>query len=319
MKSPIFKYLSALFLLAIIAYACTREESREEKVDSLIMELKTDIRSDSLESYVRWMQDMGTRFCLADDRRDVAVAVMNKFVSLGVENVRLDSFILNRSYGGIEYELYEYNVIASIRGSKYPEELFILGGHYDSVVRSTAGDPFEAAPGANDNASGVAAALEVARVFSTNDYIPEYTIEFIAFGAEELGLWGSRAYAAKAKQANKEIVLMLNNDMIAHQDGSDRSGWTVNVMDYENSDRFGSYARMMAEKYTDLSPYRDNTYHQHSDSYAFTEQGYPALFFFIGSPDPYYHTPDDIADNCNFEYCKEVTAISLAILIDKTY
>ena len=314
------RYFIILHAFMFLFFAsCEREESRSLKVDRLIKELKAEVRADSLESYVRWMEDMGTRFCLSENNREVAVAVMNKFRSLGVDDVRLDSFILKRSYGGNEYEMYEYNVIATIEGTEYPSEVFVMGGHFDSVVRSTAGNPFDLAPGANDNASGVAAAMEVARVISSNNFDPAYTIEFIAFDAEELGLWGSRDYAEKSRNANKEILLMLNNDMIAYQEGTNRTLWTVNVMDYENSERLGSYARVQTEKYTDLSPYRNNEFHQYSDSYAFFEQGYPALFFFIGSPDPNYHTPDDIADNCNFEYCKEVATISLSILIDKTY
>ena len=75
-------------------------------------------------------------------------------------------------------------------------------------------------PGANDNASGVAAALELARVMRKNNFSPRNTIEFIAFGAEELGLYGSKAYAAQANGSSKKIKMMLNNDMIAYEPGS---------------------------------------------------------------------------------------------------
>lgn len=305
--------------LLIFVASCEQEVPRSEKIDKLISELQMELKADSLESYVRWMEGMGTRFTLADNRRDVAVAILNKYKSLGIQDVKLDSFMLSRSYGGLDYSYWEFNVVAKIIGSEYPSEVFVLGGHFDCIVRSSSGDPFVEAPGANDNASGVAACMEIARLISSGSFQPKYTIEFLAFGGEELGLWGGRDYAHKARQNNKDIILMLNNDMIAYEPSTNKDLWTVNVMDYDNSYGYGEYAQMLAKKYTDLTPFRENSSNKYSDSYAFFEQQYPALFFFIGSSDPNYHTPDDIADNCNFEYCKEVASISLAILIDKTY
>ncbi|MDX2414698.1 MAG: M28 family metallopeptidase, partial [Bacteroidales bacterium] len=198
-----------------------------------------------------------------------------------------------------------------------PSEVYIIGGHYDSILNT--GDPWDTAPGANDNASGVAAAIEVARVMVANNFQPASTIEFVAFAAEELGLYGSRSYASRSAGTNKNIALMLNNDMIAYEKRTDPNTWLVNILDYDNSVSERLNAQLMADNYTVLNTYNDNTYQKYSDSYAFFENGYPAIFFIIGSDDPNYHTIDDLAVNCNFEYCKEVTAVSLAILIDKTY
>lgn len=318
----IFKLSFSLVIVAsllLVVVSCEKEIARSEKIEKLISELSTELRADSLESYVRWMEGMNTRFTLADNRRDVAVAIQNKFKSLGIHDVKLDSFMLSRSFRGVDYSYWEFNVIATITGSEYPSEIFVLGAHFDCILRSGGGDPFATAPGANDNASGVAAAMEVARVISSASFEPKYTIEFLAFGSEELGLWGSRDYAYKSWQNNRDIILMLNNDMIAVESKVNRDLWEVNVMDYTNSTGYGEYAQMLAEKYTTLTPFRDNSSNKYSDSYAFFEQDYPALFFHIGSSDPNYHTLDDISDNCNFEYCKEVTTISLAILVDKTY
>ncbi len=97
------------------------------------------------------------------------------------------------------------------------------------------GDPFITVPGANDNASGVATTLEIARVMKKNNYLPEGTIKFIAFAGEELGLFGSYNYAGKAKENNEKIKMMLNNDMVAYQPSPDRKVWMVNLIDYNNS------------------------------------------------------------------------------------
>ena len=74
-----------------------------------------------------------------------------------------------------------------------------------------------AAPGADDNASGVAGILEAARVFSLFDF--EATVQFIAFDLEELGLFGSAAYAAAAKERGDRILGMVSLDMIAYNTG----------------------------------------------------------------------------------------------------
>ena len=168
--------------------------------------------------YVSWMEDMGTRFALADNHRNVAMAILKKFKMLGYSDTRIDSFMLDRTYANISYQQWQYNVIATLDGTVFPDSVCIIGGHYDNILKT--GDPFSVVPGANDNASGVAAALELARVMKKNNFSPRNTIEFIAFGAEELGLYGSKAYALKANESSKKIKMMLNNDMIAYEPGT---------------------------------------------------------------------------------------------------
>lgn len=105
-------------------------------------------------------------------------------------------------YNGRTY----HNVIATQVGSRYPDQYYILSGHYDSVNN----------PGADDDASGIATMLEIARVLSQLD--TDYTIKYIAWDAEELGLRGSTAYA-NARRTDA-IVGMVQVDMIAHDAGN---------------------------------------------------------------------------------------------------
>jgi len=93
------------------------------------------------------------------------------------------------------------NVIATQEGTIYPEAQYIIGAHYDSVSN----------PGADDNASGVAALLEIARVLS--QYETELTIKYIAFDLEEWGLIGSQVYVAE--HSDDDIRGMISADMIA--------------------------------------------------------------------------------------------------------
>ena len=312
-------YLSISFLIILLGITllivtCTRDDDSEtEGRESITRKLTEDINADSLASYVAWMEGMGTRFALADNHRDVAMAIAKKFKSLGYSNTRLDSFMLDRTYDDIRYQQWQYNVIATFDGAVFPDSVTIVGAHYDNIIKS--GDPFSVSPGANDNASGVAAALELARVIRKNNFSPRNTIEFIAFGAEELGLYGSKAYAAQASKSSKKIKMMLNNDMIAYEPGTDPSAWNVIIKDYDNSHDLRQAAERMCLKYTSLSYTNDNTYNQQSDSYPFFMEGYRALFFFSETMDPGYHSLNDRSVNCNFNYCREIVKVSCALLV----
>ena len=315
--------------MTLFITTCTKEEDpertkkevltqKEEDPDTtkkklLTQKLADEISADTLKSLVAWLEGMGTRFALADNHRNVAENIKKRFVMIGYPFARLDSFMINKTFQNINNQQWQYNVIASLTGSTYPDSVCIIGGHYDD--RLMRGDPFSIVPGANDNASGVAAAIELARVMKKSNYSPLNTIEFIAFGAEELGLCGSSAYAGQAIQNAKKIKMMLNNDMIAYQPGTNQSGWIVNIVDYDNSHGLRKEAEQMCSKFTVLSFTNDNAYNNVSDSYRFFLNGYKALFFHSNNIDPGYHSINDVSDNCNFEYCSEIVKISCALLV----
>jgi len=312
-------YTALLFVfmafMAFLFVSCNKEDDTEYTAKELVtFELNDDISSDSIRRYVQWMESMGTRFALAGNRRDIAVKIKNRFVTLGYINAELDSFMISKNYNGVLYQVWQYNVIATLQGSGSSDSVSILGGHYDNNLMS--GDPFLTVPGANDNASGVAATLEIARVLKKNNYMPEGTIKFIAFAGEELGLFGSYNYAGKAKDNHEKIRVMLNNDMIAYQKLADKSGWVVNIIDYNNSTSLRRKAEELGAAFTVLKFKNDNTYNRQSDSYPFFVNGYKPLFFFSDVIDPNYHSLGDLTSNCNFEYCSEIVKLNCAILVD---
>lgn len=294
---------------------CTKDEvSEEQRKEVITRNLNDEISADTLETLVAWLQGMGTRFALSGNHRNVAVQIKNRFVRFGYNNVKLDSFRINRTYRSIDYQQWQYNVVASLEASSESDSVCIMGGHYDNILST--GDPFTIVPGANDNASGVAATMEVARVMKKNNYKPKNTIRFVAFGSEELGLYGGYAYATDARQTIQGIKLMLNNDMIAYEPDNDKTSWSVNIIDYDNSHYLRMEAEQLCTKYTVLTYYNNNTYNNASDSYPFFTNGFKALFFFSNKMDPNIHSLNDLAANCNFEYCREIVKISCALLVD---
>jgi hypothetical protein len=302
--------------LVLFLTTCSKDEvSEEQRKEAITLDLNNDISADSLRSAVSWLQARGTRFALSGNHRAVAQSILKRFKVIGYPDARIDSFMISRTYQNILYQQWQYNITATLTGTAYPDSVCIIGAHYDNILRS--GDPFSIVPGANDNASGVAVALEIARVMKLNEYRPRNTIEFIAFGAEELGLYGSYALAAGSKQNLIKIMFMLNNDMVACQPGSDQTGWTVNINDYDNSHTLRTQAEDLCRRFTVLKFTNDNTYNRQSDSYPFFLSGYKALFFASSSVDPNYHTLNDVVENCNFEYCREIVKLNCALLVNR--
>ena len=315
------KYLNIFFwpltflIMILLLTDCTKEDPEKLRKEAIILKLVNDINADSLKGYVTWLQNMGSRFALADNRRNVALKIKKRFIRMGFPDTEIDSFMVTRTYGEIAYEQWNYNIIATISGNRSPDSICIIGGHYDDILGT--GDPFAIVPGANDNASGVAAALEIARVMKKNNFAPENKIMFIAFGAEELGLWGSRDFAVNPNGFSQKIKFMLNNDMIAYEPSNDPSGWYVNIIDYDNSHNLRIEAEEICTRYTSLNYRNDNTSSGRTDSYPFFINGYKALFFFSSKTDPNYHTLNDLVENCNFDYCREIVRISCALLAVK--
>lgn len=105
------------------------------------------------------------------------------------------------------------NVVGYIKGTRYPDSMYVFTAHYDHLGRLGANHYI---PGANDNASGVAMLLNLAKYYSENP--PQYSIAFIAFGAEELGLIGSRYFVEHPLFPLEQIKFLVNLDIVGTGD-----------------------------------------------------------------------------------------------------
>lgn len=307
--------VSFIVVILLIALAGCQKDPEEIR-DEYVSNMAAAVRADSLESYVRWLEDMGTRFALADNRREVARKIRDRFIAFGYPDAKLDSFSLTNTYRSITYTTMQYNVIATLAGSS-SDSVSVIGAHHDNII--SAGDPFTIVPGANDNASGVAAALEIARVMRKYKFKPKYTIRFVTFAAEEVGLHGSRDYAARAAARGDNMIMMINHDMIAYQPSQASKPWYINIIHYDNSYGLMSDAARLCAANTNLLSYSDNTYYNRSDSYPFFMNGFRPLFFHQDETESTYHTVNDLASGCNFEYCREIVKISCSLVAERNY
>jgi len=305
--------IAAVFML--VSLTCCQKDPEITRED-FVQGFTERVNSDSLGSYISWLEGMGTRFALAPNHREVAIQIRNRFIAFGYLDAKLDSFYLTRVYRDITYSTWQYNVIASV-AVRNNSSICIVGAHYDAIIAE--GDPFTLAPGANDNASGVAAVMEIARLIKKYRFRPVHTIRFVAFAAEELGLHGSIDYVTKAAMAGDNIIMMINHDMIAYLADPGARPWQVNIIHYDNSSGLRDEAARLCSSNSALVSFSDNTSYKRSDSYPFFVAGYKALFFQQSDFESTYHTVGDISSVCNPEYCREIVRVSCAIVVDKNY
>ncbi len=182
------------------------------------------------------------------------------------------------------------NVIAQIPGARYPNEYVVIGAHYDSINLS--GSTLSA-PGADDNASGSAGVLEIARILAGAGPF-ERTLRFVTFSGEELGLLGSAFDAAASRAAGQEIVAMLNMDMIAYRASGDARDCDF-VTDYTTGSLI-DYADATGALYvSNWASQRGSLSGGTSDHQSYFSEGFPSVFFFEDNVSyyPNIHTSQD--------------------------
>jgi len=186
------------------------------------------------------------------------------------------------------------SVIMTIKGTTRPKQIVVIGGHLDSTIGNTQEESI--APGADDDASGIASLTEVARVLLSSGYKPRRTIQFMAYAAEEVGLLGSAAIAANYKAQGKKVVGALQLDMTNYQGGS--SDYNM-ITDYTNAAQ-NTFVKDLAAYYTpSMVVSQSPCGYACSDHASWTRNGYVASFPFeapMGQHNPYIHTAGDTID-----------------------
>jgi len=284
--------------------------------DSLMTTVLQSVNADSIEKSIQDLQDFNTRFALAGNQKDIALYLSGRFESMGYTDVKLDSFFLDsiawpngsQNY----YSTWQYNVVVEEKGLIDSSIIYILGAHYDAIVNP--GDAFTVSPGADDNATGIAAVLETARVFKLHNIQAAHTIRYLCFAAEELYLKGSDYYATTVQNSGENIALMINNDMIG-RNLQPINDLKFKIQKYPNTDWIELQTQNIAENYTQLTPVVATNSIEYSDSYPFYLRGYDAVFFQEYDFSTHFHTVSDIIDSLDMDYCAEVVKISCGLLL----
>ncbi|MDT0551716.1 M28 family metallopeptidase [Urechidicola vernalis] len=214
--------LVCFVLISTIGYS-------QSEADLRLQEIATAPSADRLEHDIRKLANFGTRHTLSDTVSETrGIGAARRWIKAAFETisencdncleVSYNSEVVKADGRRIVHDTKIVNVVAVQRGTKYPNKYVIMSGDIDSRI-SDSNNFTDDSPGANDNASGMAGALEAARVLSKYSF--PVSIIYVGLSGEEQGLFGGKILAEHAKKNNWNIIGVLNNDMIGNIHGID--------------------------------------------------------------------------------------------------
>jgi hypothetical protein len=263
----------------------------------------------------------------------------------------IDTTTLQKDGRRVDTTLLFGNVMATLKGvDPNDKRIFIISGHLDNM-RSNVMDRLGDAPGANDDASGVAAVMECARIMSKHSF--PATIIFVAVSGEEQGLLGSTFLAEKAKKENWNIEAVLNNDIMGGNNENEtnkasnnqvrvfseglsvldtgRAATTIRSLGLENDGKarqLARYVKEIGERYVKnlkiVMIYRNDRFLRGGDHTPFVQRGFAAVRI-TEMNENYNHQHQDVRmengvqfgdlpEYMDFEYLRKNTAMNLSTL-----
>ncbi len=332
--------------------------------DPVIETMVAEINSDSLKSHIQKLVSFGTRSTLSstdisNPKRGISAArawVLSRFEAFAKQSdgrmtAKIDSWTQKADAKRVDVDVPMGNVIATLKGSDTTDDrIFLVSGHIDSR-NSNVMNRTDEAPGANDDGSGTAAVIELARVMAKAKF--PATVIFLVVSGEEQGLLGAEHFANQAFEEKTNIEAILNNDIM----GSNNSNET-NIIDntririfseglpfFEIEKKapsirsFGSendgkartlarYTKEIGERYVDnlevVMIYRNDRFLRGGDHTPFVQKGFPAVRITEMNENYEHQHQDvrnekgikygDVAEAMDFEYLRKNTAMNLATL-----
>ncbi len=329
------KFLIALiFLLSSFSLQMLAQQHLFQKINEMI----DSVSIENLTEHIRILEDAGghqsrVTFTAGND------SALNYIYNYFKDHTNVSSLVLDTFYIPIADPPYntqpQVNVIATIEGTLNPSRYFVLGAHYDASASRMGSSIWNSqwrtikAPGADDNATGVAAIMEIARVMTDTafNFEGDYSLVFVAFAAEEAnpsfgsGHYGSKHYAKTSKDSSKNIMGAVSIDMIGYNNNHLYQAIVSNSASQWIGERFIDANELFEiDLLMNAPPFPNATYSDHD---SFWNEGYHAVLMIENAPpwnsnqfytaNPYYHTSYDTIGTVNMELVKKVTELNLAL------
>lgn len=243
------------------------------------------------------LADFGSRYSITGNVAGARDYIADELAAAGLTVTRPQF-----TYNGTTQQ----NIVGTITGALFPDQFVVVGAHYDSLPNSATN-----APGAEDNGSGTAAVIELARIFA--DERPQRTIVFVAFAVEEQGLVGSTRYVQSLSTTQRtNLAAALTMDMIAYTSDSELD---VLLETSAFADGVADIQAAAAQEFTSLAVYRSlNPFG--SDHVPFLSQNLPATLAIQNEWDtyPHYHRNTDTIAQVSQAQGTEVVRMQAAAL-----
>lgn len=227
-KTPM-KLTMLLLALTIVNFSFA-QESTPPQIDQRIYQIIENTSADRIEADIRTLANFGTRNTFSDTVSNTrGIGAARRWIKAEFEKISAEcgdclevfyqkDFVEKTEGSRVPHSAWIVNVVAVLRGTDYPDSYVMMSGDIDSRASNTM--DFEVdAPGANDNASGMAGTLEAARAMTKFRY--KHSVAFVGLSGEEQGLFGGKGLAKYAKDNNWTMIGILNNDMIGNIEGVD--------------------------------------------------------------------------------------------------
>ncbi len=350
-------------ILLIVPVFAQKSKNKKPQPNPAIGKMVNEVSANNIETYIRKLVSFGTRNTnSAQDNPTRGIGAARDWIFSEFQKISKDCGdclqVEKQTYlqeamppprGRVPVAINITNVFATLKGTTDPDRIYVVSGHYDSMCKNPADAECDA-PGANDDASGTAAVIEMARVMSKQKF--DATVIFMTVAGEEQGLLGSTYFAEQAKLKNMDIEAMFTNDIIggvlSYKNAADRNSVRVfaegvpsneteaqaaqrRSVGGENDSLARQLARYINEAAQIYSPtfrvqiiYRRDRYLRGGDHIPFLERGFPAVRFTEPHED-YTHQHQnvrtendiqygDLPEFVDFEYIANVTRINAASL-----
>lgn len=245
---------------------------------------------DSLSGY--W-----TRRCGTEENYWVGDDLMGRISELGYDEAYFDSLACDATGRA------ERNIVFVKPGASSPEEYVVVGAHYDCIAP---GGMSVRAPGADDNASGVAGVLEMARI--VRDLPLNRSVIFALFTCEEIGMVGSEHFVDELLETGLDVTLYINLDCVAYTDGS----WQADVRTLKEHHSLGRAVSALISEYTEITP---RTLGRLSDYWPFEQAGIATICIDEEPLNPRINGPRDSLHYLNESYAEDMVRGDLATLL----
>jgi hypothetical protein len=330
------KKTSTLVFSVLILWSLCVTRSAASPTDPDIAALIQGVGEENVEQILKNLESFQTRHVMSSHKDGFGIQaaaewLRGEFQKLSPRlQVSIDTYELPPQGRRMANPMTMRNVVAVLPGrhSGEQERIFMLHAHYDTVARkedgSWARDNYDnPAPGVNDDASGVAALLELARLFSEHEF--DATVCFVAFAGEEVGLIGSTLMAARLKEEGKNIRGNIGLDMIGNIEGGNgvydnrrMRVFSAGPMD-SPSRSLARYAKRVGEHYHPSAEidliYRADRFGRGGDHTPFVLEGWAGIRMMEANENySRQHTVHDTYANMDLAYCTRNIRIVGSIL-----
>lgn len=262
--------------------------------DALVTSAIAKVNADNIKAHISVMEAYGTRRHNTTQAQTSVQDLKTKWEGLIAATGRTDLSVRIVNHVGTPMP----SLVFTINGTTTPNEYIIVGGHMDSISNTAV------APGADDDASGIATVTEMIRVLLNINYKPARTVEFMAYAAEEIGLVGSSEIAMDYAANGRNVVSYVQFDMTNYK-GSSKDVYIST--DAYNSNDLNLFLIELMEHYNKTGSHvftYGNTICNYgcSDHFSWAQNGYDAAFPFEASfsqSNPYIHSGNDTLSRSN--------------------